>query len=753
MGYVGQAPNTAILTAADITDGIIANADIASDAAIALSKTALSAGTGLTLSTNTLNVDASQAGITTVGTIGTGAWQGTPVTSSYINASQTGITSVGALNAGSITSGFTSIDVGAGGITTTGAIAGGTIDATTDFTVGTTVITDDTITFGAAGSIDYAGNLYFTGTLATASNTNNYMVRFNEADSSVTASAANSGTGISGYGFVVIDGEAIAAASSLTFAESSSLMITGPPTAGTNMTLTKAFALNVVAGNVSMAATAKLYLDGGVDTYLYEKSGNNLAVVANSVELVVFNGAGQTEFSRQVAMSGNSLYFDNGSNTRIYEESDDDLHIVVGGVSMIEIDQDLGTGIVSIGTHGVNDFHKIRLGGNFTSGGSDSSSAIVNVGGVLTGAGGDTNFLTGANFDIATATQTATESIALITQVRIGEPIITDNLTGDITLASSLAVVTVPTEGEFNAHILVGQGQNGVIAADHNLVLHADPQAGQGSSEIRFNVDSSQVGFIGAAGLMMLGETANANMTIGLTINQASTDDEILAFKSSDVSHGMTDTVETDTFGSFKKQQPGASGGGLRISGYSDVNTYKALVLEAFSADATPGTTDTSNSAGVMEFNAGVISGTDITNVPDTANAFVFGTSDLSDAATRMVIKGSGTVHVTDTTLVALDDQPDALVVRAMQKASSHSGIVESEYDNPFYDGAWLRERGLLGEGAPGEALFPIQNRFAAHEGAIWQNYTSHMSLVDEVESLRGRLASAEQQLQALEAH
>ena len=37
------------------------------------------------------------------------------------------LTSVGALNAGSITSGFTSIDVGAGAITTTGTLSGGTI--------------------------------------------------------------------------------------------------------------------------------------------------------------------------------------------------------------------------------------------------------------------------------------------------------------------------------------------------------------------------------------------------------------------------------------------------------------------------------------------------------------------------------------------------------------------------------------------------------------------------------------------------
>ena len=140
-----------------------------------------------------------------------------------VDADQSQITHVGALQAGSITSGFTSIDVGSGAISTTGVIT--------------------------TGSVAYTGNLYFTGTLATASNTNNYMVWFNEADSSVVATATNSGTGAAGYGFVVIDGEAIAAASSYTFAESSSLMITGPPTAGTNMTLTDAYALNVVAGN------------------------------------------------------------------------------------------------------------------------------------------------------------------------------------------------------------------------------------------------------------------------------------------------------------------------------------------------------------------------------------------------------------------------------------------------------------------------------------------------------------------------
>jgi hypothetical protein len=60
-------------------------------------------------------------------------------------AGSANILTTGALDSGSITSGFGAIDVGSSGITTTGAIAGGTIDASTDFTIGTLVITDDTI--------------------------------------------------------------------------------------------------------------------------------------------------------------------------------------------------------------------------------------------------------------------------------------------------------------------------------------------------------------------------------------------------------------------------------------------------------------------------------------------------------------------------------------------------------------------------------------------------------------------------------
>jgi hypothetical protein len=83
---LGSLAALSTIASAQITDGTIVNADINASAAISISKTQLVAGTGITLATNTLNVDAAQTQITSVGTIGTGVWNGTAVASAYLDA-------------------------------------------------------------------------------------------------------------------------------------------------------------------------------------------------------------------------------------------------------------------------------------------------------------------------------------------------------------------------------------------------------------------------------------------------------------------------------------------------------------------------------------------------------------------------------------------------------------------------------------------------------------------------------------------
>lgn len=65
-----------------------------------------------------------------------------------------------------------------------------------------------------------------------------------------------------------------------------------------------------------------------------------------------------------------------------------------------------------------------------------------------------------------------------------------------------------------------------------------------------------------------INDSANAKMTIGITINQGANDDEMLSLKSSDVDHGITDFTETDTFGALAKRDGGT--GGLSIRGLTD---------------------------------------------------------------------------------------------------------------------------------------------------------------------------------------
>jgi len=102
-----QSGTTFRVKASGVTNAMLAGS-------IAMSKTALVAGTGITLSTNTLNVD----------------------------AAQTQITSVGALDAGSITTNFGTINTGSSNITTTGTISAGNLTVTgTTTTVNSTVMT------------------------------------------------------------------------------------------------------------------------------------------------------------------------------------------------------------------------------------------------------------------------------------------------------------------------------------------------------------------------------------------------------------------------------------------------------------------------------------------------------------------------------------------------------------------------------------------------------------------------------------
>jgi hypothetical protein len=69
---------------------------------------------------------------------------------------------------------------------------------------------------------------------------------------------------------------------------------------------------------------------------------------------------------------------------------------------------------------------------------------------------------------------------------------------------------------------------------------------------------------------ILINETENWDMTRGITINCGNYQDQVLAFKSGLVAHGMTTLAETDTFADFRINQ---AEGGLEINAYTEGTT------------------------------------------------------------------------------------------------------------------------------------------------------------------------------------
>lgn len=115
------------------------------------------------------------------------------------------------------------------------------------------------------------------------------------------------------------------------------------------------------------------------------------------------------------------------------------------------------------------------------------------------------------------------------------------------------------------------------------------------------NHDASQVLMtLTGAGILNVGATtSNANMTVGLTINQGANDDEILAFKSSDIGHGYTTRTETDTYAFFQKRQSGS--GGLQIETIMENAAYDR-VLQFYVRGGTATTTKSPAGTGLIDF-------------------------------------------------------------------------------------------------------------------------------------------------------
>jgi len=103
-------------------------------------------------------------------------------------------------------------------------------------------------------------------------------------------------------------------------------------------------------------------------------------------------------------------------------------------------------------------------------------------------------------------------------------------------------------------------------------------------------------------GMMLIGDTANDNMTVGLTINQGANDNNILTLKSSDIDHGLTSYgflgTEIDDYYNIRKKS--ATIGGVQIQ--ATATTAAGIVYDVLAAGGTPDTTKSTAGVGTFTF-------------------------------------------------------------------------------------------------------------------------------------------------------
>ena len=136
-----------------------------------------------------------------------------------------------------------------------------------------------------------------------------------------------------------------------------------------------------------------------------------------------------------------------------------------------------------------------------------------------------------------------------------------------------------------------------------------------------------------------LGDTSNAKMTLGLTLNQGAADDEILALKSSDVGHALTTLTEADTFCEFHKA--GITTGGVVMAGYKATGaSSNAMALVGYLTDAAD-TGKLTTASGVISLLSRLNNAGSYTDIGTDGNLVVM----KNNNTTQFIFDAEGSAH------------------------------------------------------------------------------------------------------------
>lgn len=250
-----------------------------------------------------------------------------------------------------------------------------------------------------------------------------------------------------------------------------------------------------------------------------------------------------------------------------------------------------------------------------------------------------------------------------------------------------------------------------------------------------------------SSGNLYIGDSANANMTLGLTINQGANDDQIFALKSSDISTGLTSAptaaVEVDDFLTISKQS--ATLGGVRIQVMAEDDAIaQPLTFNVWGGTA--GTAKTTAAAGLVHFQVWEHDGANgAANITADGNVFAIMARVGGANVTRFLVDEDGDMYSV-TAGQTFDSEDDAALLRAYQlwQADEHpgidTGIKPSRFDGNAYSRGYMMSRLKMQEitedewNAGARALTNTAALGRLQTGAIWQMHEMLDALFDSLD-------------------
>jgi len=388
--------------------------------------------------------------------------------------------------------------------------------------------------------------------------------------------------------------------------------------------------------------------------------------------------------------------------------------------------------VIADGTWGANDFPAAMVfmtdqGGTITEAMRIDSEGHVQVGGVQT-----TNF--------------AEHMITISEDKDGGDTAIqiynSDDSTNSTDETASIWLHPGPTSGKTGISAYRATAPSTTANRDYGLKFYVSDS---NSQALAMTIEPELQG-VQTTGSVYIGDTANANMSLGLTINQGANDNEIIALKSSDAGHPMTAQAEADTYGFFQKVTN--DGGGLRIQGLSNSGLEIGLQLLGMCGNATGNTAKSTTGTGIVQFNTYVTNGSTNVQAPGSNENLV---GFASAGTTRFLFDTEGSAHA-DVEWTTYDEHDDLGLIRTMEEE-----LLGVENPAKTQRRHRLEEVGIIGENSwhfengKQRAMVNHTKLQMLHHGALMQVADRFDDIQSALDAKDSRITALESQLKRLE--